>query len=81
MPLLLCRVVWQDTAGFCMIDKRLQSGTFGPKENIEISDSALRNLLSGGFLGSHQFMNALQRAGQGSNIVHISAARSAKRPK
>jgi transposase len=70
-----CKVVWHDSKGYCSIDKRLSTGTFAPKEDIEISDSALRSLLSGGFFGSDKLMAALRDAARG-QIIHISAARS-----
>ncbi len=50
-----CKVVWHDGSGFCEIHKRLESGTFAGKP--QISDSALQNLLSGGFFGSGELMH------------------------
>ena len=72
-----CKIVWHDGTSFNSIDKRLEDGTFAPKAEIQITDSALQNLLSSGFLGSDELMAALHRATRG-KIIHISAARSAK---
>jgi hypothetical protein len=69
-----CKVVWHDGRSYNCIEKMLHAGTFA--DSPEVTDRALKNLLSGGLFGSREVMNAISKGGK---IIHISAAPSARK--
>lgn len=61
-----CKVVWHDGRSYNEIHQRLRSGKFAGE--LEITDSALQNLLTDGFFGSRELVAALSNAVRGKII-------------